>query len=268
MDALAGPPAAADLEVMTFNLRYAADVEPHSWAQRRPAMRALLLAEQPDLIGTQEGLPAQLLDIENDLGAGYDFIGQGREGGDLGEHMAIFFDKTRLAPRESGNFWLSETPGVPGSISWGAFRIRMVTWAIFTDLRTGRDFYAVNTHLDNVSEVARRNATRLITERLATFGPLPVVLTGDFNSPAPSGSVHHLLVEQAGLRDTWIAAPRRGPAYATIHNYQPLVPDGKRVDWILTTPDVTVLAALMNTYRHGTQFPSDHLPVQARLRLP
>jgi hypothetical protein len=31
---------------------------------------------------------------------------------------------------------------------------------------------------------------------------------------------------------------------------------------------VTVLAAAINVYRDGAQAPSDHLPVQARLRLP
>jgi endonuclease/exonuclease/phosphatase family metal-dependent hydrolase len=140
---------------------------------------------------------------------------------------------------------------------------------LFTDLRTGRSFYAVNTHLDNRSENARRHAARLIRERIAAFDPLPIVLTGDFNTPAqPASPVYHLLVDQAGFRDTWTTAPRRGPSYGTIHNYQPLVSDGERDDWILTTPGVTVLGALMNTYRGGAQYPSDHLPVQVRIRLP
>ena len=269
MDLLAGPAAPADLEVMSFNLRYAAAIPPNSWAQRRPVTRALLTAERPHLIGTQEGLADQLRDIESDLGPGYAYVGVGRDGGTGDEHMAIFYDRARLLPRDSGTFWLSETPEIPGSISWAAGNVRMVTWALFTDLRTGRPFYAVNTHLDNRSEDARRHAAQLLATRLAAFAPLPVVLTGDFNTPAHSGShVYHLLVDQRGLRDTWTTAPRRGPAYATIHNYQPPVPGGERDDWILTTPDVTALATLMNTHRHGTQFPSDHLPVQARLRLP
>ena len=269
MDKLAGPAAPGDLDVMTFNLRYASSSKPNSWAQRRPAMRALLTAERPALIGTQEGLIAQLRDIEKDLGARYDYIGMGRNGGTRGEHMAIFFDKDRLAPQRSGNFWLSGTPQVPGSISWGSAHVRMVTWVLFTDLETGRHFYAVNTHLDNVSENARRHAAQLIRDRLAGLDRLPILLTGDFNSPAkPSSRAYNLLVNQAGYRDSWIAALRHGPAYATIHNYQALVPDGERDDWILTTPGVTAVAALMNTYRRGTQYPSDHLPVQVRLRLP
>ncbi|GAA2631443.1 endonuclease [Paractinoplanes durhamensis] len=269
MESLAGPAARADLEVMTFNLRYAAAVAPHSWAQRRPVTRALLAAERPDLIGTQEGLPDQLRDIESDLGPDYDRIGLGRDGGDRGEHMAIFFDRTRLVAQKSGNFWLSDTPSVPGSISWGSRSIRMVTWVLFADRETGRHFYAVNTHLDNYSENARRHGAALLAQRIATFGSSPIVLTGDFNSPATSTSaVYHLLVDGAGLRDTWITAPSKGPAYATIHNFQTLVPNGVQADWILTSPGVTALAALMNTYRRGSQYPSDHLPVQVRLRLP
>jgi endonuclease/exonuclease/phosphatase family metal-dependent hydrolase len=269
LDALAGPATPGDLDVMTFNLRYGSRRTPHSWAQRRPAMRTVLAAERPDLIGTQEGLATQLRDIENDLGDRYDYIGAGRNGGTRGEHMAIFFDKTRLTPLTSGNFWLSGTPEVPGSNTWGGASIRMVTWVLFADLATGRHFYAVNTHLDNRNENARRRAARLILNRMAAFDPLPILLTGDFNTPAqPTSRVYDMLVAQAGYRDSWTAAPRHGPSYATIHNYQPLVPDGLRVDWILTTPDVTAVAALMNTYRRGNQYPSDHMPVQVRLRLP
>ncbi|WP_433367497.1 endonuclease/exonuclease/phosphatase family protein [Actinoplanes sp. CA-142083] len=269
IDTLAGTADRTDLDVMTFNLRYAGSVPPNSWAQRRPVMRTLLTAEHPDLIGTQEGLAGQLRDVRSDLGEGYDYIGEGREGGDLGEHMAIFFDKARLLPQKSGNYWLSPTPQVPGSIGWGSAHRRMVTWVLFADLETGRHFYAVNTHLDNVSEYARRQGATLIGDRLAELDPLPIVMTGDFNSAAePESEVYRLMVERAALRDTWTETLRRGPAWATIHNYQALVRDGERDDWILASPGVTALATLANTYRDGSQYPSDHLPVQARLRLP
>ncbi|MFF5083674.1 endonuclease/exonuclease/phosphatase family protein [Actinoplanes sp. NPDC000266] len=266
MDRLAGPAAPADLHVMTFNLRFADD----SWVRRRPVMRALLTTEKPDVIGTQEGLAAQLGDIRDDLGGGYDYIGQGRQGGAAGEFMAIFFRKDRLTPQAYGHFWLSDTPQVPGSETWGGFAIRMVTWARFLDRATGKSFYAVNTHLDNLSEYARDRGADLIRTRLAAMDPpRPIILTGDFNTPARSSSpVYDLLVTRAGYRDAWAEAGRRGPAYGTFHGYRPLVPDGPRIDWVLTTPGVTVSAALINRYRGGTQYPSDHLPVQVRLRLP
>ncbi|WP_436530845.1 endonuclease/exonuclease/phosphatase family protein [Actinoplanes sp. HUAS TT8] len=269
MEVLAGPARPSDLDVMTFNLRYAGSAGANTWAQRRPVMRTLLTLEQPDLIGTQEGLPDQVRDVAADLGEGYAHFGLGREGGDNGEHMAIFYNTARLRVLRSGDFWLSATPQVPGSISWGSAHVRMVTWALFTDRSSGHRFFAVNTHLDNVSENARRHAAELIMTTLAGFEKLPVVLTGDFNSPGDGTSqVHRLLTGRAGLRDTWTTAPIRGPAWATIHNYQALVPDGERDDWILTTPDVTASAILMNTYRDHGQYPSDHLPVQVRVRLP
>ncbi|BEL08457.1 endonuclease/exonuclease/phosphatase family protein [Actinoplanes sichuanensis] len=268
MDRLAGPGSPADLDVMSFNLRYASLDRPNSWAERRPVTRALLTAERPDLIGTQEGLAIQLRDIESDLGADYDRIGVGRDPGGLSEHMEIFYNRTRLHLLRYSHFWLSETPDVPGSTSWNSHRVRMVTWALFEDRQTGGRFYAVNTHLDNVSEPARRHSAELIMNRLAAFAPVPIVLTGDFNSPAgPDSEVYRLLTVSAALHDTW-DTPRRGPAWGTIHNYDPLIPDGERDDWILTTPDVSAQAALMNPYQVAGQFPSDHLPIQARLRLP
>jgi endonuclease/exonuclease/phosphatase family metal-dependent hydrolase len=263
------PVTEGDLHVMTFNLRYAGPKAP-TWPVRRPVTRALLTTERPDLIGTQEGLAGQLRDIETDLGAGYDFIGVGREGGNRGEHMAIFYRKQRLAPQAAGHFWLSDTPEVAGSNTWGARSIRMVTWVRFLDRTTGKRFYAVNTHLDSGVEYARRRAAELIRQRLAALRPaLPIILTGDFNTGARPGSyVHDLLVGPAGLRDTWTTAGVNMPAYGTFHDYGPLVPDGRRIDWVLTTPDVTALAARMNIFQLDGQYPSDHLPVQVWLRLP
>jgi hypothetical protein len=46
----------SELNVMSFNLRFASDTPPNSWPERRPVMRELLRRERPHLIGTQEGL--------------------------------------------------------------------------------------------------------------------------------------------------------------------------------------------------------------------
>ena len=65
----------------------------------------------------------------------------------------------------------------------------------------------------------------------------------------------------------WDAAERRSAQYATFHGYRPLVPDGDRIDWILTSPTVRTHYAAINPYSRDGQFPSDHHPVLARLRL-
>ncbi|MGV9940441.1 endonuclease/exonuclease/phosphatase family protein [Streptomyces sp. NPDC003401] len=255
--------AAPRLEVMTFNLRFPGTEGPHSWAARRPAMRALLRAAAPHVIGTQEGEPPQLRDIEADLGPHYDWIGTGRGGGDE-ESMAVFYDTRRLAPVEHAHFWLSDTPAVRGSNTWGGAHPRMVTWVRFRDLEApGRQFRLLNTHLDNAGEYARERAAAMIAERLAAFGPgLPLLVTGDFNAPARHGTVHDTLLA-AGLVDTWDTARRRGPEYGTFHAYRGPRPGGDRIDWILATPDVTVHRTWADTFSLDGRYPSDHLPVCA-----
>src|SRR5690606_42122146 len=57
------------------------------------------------------------------------------------------------------------------------------------------------------------------------------------------------------------------PAVGTFPDYGTPVPDGDRIDWILTTPGVEVRAAAINTWTRYGRYPSDHTPVQALLRL-
>ncbi|MGW7258373.1 endonuclease/exonuclease/phosphatase family protein [Streptomyces sp. NPDC054834] len=264
----AAGPADRRLGVMTFNLRFASTTEPNSWAVRRPVMRALLRHEAPDVLGTQEGLYQQLRDIHADLGPTYDWIGTGREGGSHDEAVAVFYNTRRLAPVEHDTFWLSDTPKVIGSNTWGAALPRIATWIRFRDLQDdGREFHLLNTHLDHRSQYARERAAALIAQRIAELGPsLPFLVTGDFNSAAHDNRAYDTLLD-AGLVDTWDTAAERSKLYATFHGYQPLVPDGDRIDWILATPGVTTHRATINTYARDGQFPSDHLPVQASVSL-
>lgn len=256
------------MSAMSFNLRFASTVEPNSWAVRRPVMRRLLRREAPTFMGTQEGLYQQLLDIHADLGPDYGWIGTGREGGSHDESTAIFYNARRLAPLEHDTYWLSDTPRVIGSNTWGARLPRIATWVRFRD-RTAdeREFYVLNTHFDHVSQYARERAALLVAQTLAGFDrSLPVVVTGDFNAAAHDNRAYDTLID-SGLVDTWDAAAERSKLYATFHGYRPLTPEGDRIDWILATPRVTVHRAEINTFALDGQYPSDHLPVQASLTL-
>lgn len=268
LPASAAKPYPRRLDVMTFNLRFASTSEPNSWAARRPVMRHLLRQEAPALMGTQEGLYQQLLDIHSDLGPQYDWIGTGREGGSHDESTAVFYDTRRLAPVEHDTHWLSDTPAVIGSNTWGAALPRIVTWVRFRDRTAGgREFYLLNTHFDHVGQYARERSAQFLGEKIAGFDQaLPVVVTGDFNATAHGNRAYDILLA-AGLVDTWDAAAERSKLYATFHDYQPLTPDGDRIDWILATPGTTVHRAAVNTFSMNGQFPSDHLPVQATLTL-
>ncbi|MGW7404947.1 endonuclease/exonuclease/phosphatase family protein [Streptomyces sp. NPDC054833] len=256
------------LGIMSFNLRFASTAEPNSWTVRRPVMRELLRRERPHVIGTQEGLYQQLRDIDSDLGPHYDWIGTGREGGSRDESAAIFYDTRRLSPAEHYTFWLSDTPEVIRSNTWGAAFPRVVTWIRFRDLRDGgREFYVLNTHFDHASQYAREHSAALMAQRIAELDRrLPIVVTGDFNVAALKNPVYDTMLG-AGLLDSWDTAAERSALYGTFHGYKPLTPDGDRIDWILATAGVTVQRASINTFSRSGQFPSDHLPVQAWLTL-
>jgi endonuclease/exonuclease/phosphatase family metal-dependent hydrolase len=268
LPASAAKPSNRRLDVMTFNLRFAGTSEPNSWTARRPVMRRLLRREAPTLMGTQEGLYQQLRDIHADLGPHYDWIGTGREGGSHDESTAVFYDTRRLAPVEHDTYWLSDTPRVIGSNTWGGALPRIVTWVRFRDRAAGgREFHVLNTHFDHVGQYARERSAEFLGQKIAGFDPSsPVVVTGDFNAAAHDNQAYDTLLA-TGLVDTWDAAAERGKQYATFHGYKPLTPDGDRIDWILTSSGVTVHRASINTFAMNGQFPSDHLPVQATVTL-
>src|SRR5688572_446870 len=253
--------------VMTFNLRFASDRQPNSWGERRPVMKELIQKVDPDVFGTQEGLYRQVKDLETDLPA-YNWIGLGREGGSRGEFMAIFYRKDRFEPVEFDHFWLSDTPDVIGSTTWGNKNRRMVTWVRFEDRTSKQQFYFFNTHFDHETPPAREKSAELIVKRIDELKTkLPVILVGDFNAPAQKSKPYETLTA-AGLTDAYLAAKeKRGDDVGTFHNYRPATPGGPRIDWILTRGDVTVNAAETVTFSKDDQFPSDHFPVAAWLEL-
>lgn len=260
---------AGELVIATYNLRFASSEAPNAWPERRPVMKALLDRYQPDLIGTQEGVYPQLKDIAADQPA-YDWIGVGRDGGSRGEFMAIFYRRDRLEPLEYDHFWLSDTPQVIGSSSWGNNVRRMVTWARFRDRVTGHEFYFWNTHLDHEVQVAREKAAELIRQRIGTLPrDLPLFLVGDFNAVASANRAYEILARESGLTDTWFAArERRNEDANSFTGFDPLQRDSKRIDWILARGAMDVRATEAVTFRQGGQWPSDHLPIVAWITLP
>ncbi|GLZ06825.1 endonuclease [Actinomadura sp. NBRC 104412] len=255
------------LRVMTYNVREDMDPPPRDWRSRRPLMARLLDRQDPDLLGLQEAIWPQVRDLLADM-PGYGWIGMGREGGSRDEFMAILYRRDRFEVLEFDHFWLSATPSVMGSKTWGNKYVRMVTWVRFRDRRNGVVFYHVNSHFDNRSQLAWWKGAELLLRRVRAFPPgIPVVFTGDFNVPAGRHPGYDLLTGPDAFDDTWRAARSRGPVYNTYNHWRPPVPGGNRVDWILTRGDVGTRWTGIDTYHEGDRFPSDHYPVLADLTL-
>lgn len=260
------PFESAPLRAMTFNLLVNHPSSTLPWPGRRSAVAGCIREAAPDIIGTQEGLFTQVQDVASAC-AEYDWLGIGRDGGSRGEYMAIFYRRARLELLEYNHFWLSDTPEVMGSTTWGNRNIRMVTWGKFRDRHSNREFYFWNTHLDHEIQEAREKGAALVAQRVSELRTnLPVILVGDFNAIARENRAHEILTTDGRFTDTWFTAARRlGPDYATFHGFRPPVLNGGHIDWILTQGPIRALETAVITFREKDQYPSDHFPVLANL---
>lgn len=262
-----------DVRVMTFNLRYitSEDRGPREWTARRDAAAAAIRDDQPDFVGVQEAFRAMLDDLHERL-PGFSEIGVGREDGKTkGEYAAILYRNDRWEALESGTFWLSDTPDIPGSATWGNKVTRICTWARFRHLETKREIALFNAHYDHQSQPARERASEMILKRIQSLsGGPPVVMTGDLNATPDNPAIISLTTGIPPLTDAWASLnPGASPATSgTFHDFT-AKPDGPRIDYILTTSGIAVReSAILRPTGTDGHPPSDHFPVRATLAIP
>jgi len=266
------PPEPQPFKVMSLNLRTGfADDGADAWTPRKAIVTHLLQQEVPDLLGVQEGLIFQLKVVGEAL-PDHDWVGTDRTGTGFDEYSAVFYDRLRFEQVASGTFWLSDTPDVVGSkFSEKQLFPRIVTWAHLRERATGRELVHLNTHVDTTDEdhVPERSCA-LIAKKIAEIaGDVPAVLTGDFNTYT-GDPAYQVLVGQAtwegttgALQDPWTELGL--PVEGSFHGFDGVADDPRRIDWILHTPGLTALEAVVSAYQEGGHYPSDHFPVWARL---
>ena len=131
---------------------------------------------------------------------------------------------------------------------------------------SGRGFVVFSAHCDNEGEVARRESARLILRQAeAIAGPLPVICLGDLNSTPESDAARTLAARLRDARESSLAPPY-GPV-GTFNGFRLDAPLADRIDYIFVREHFEVLKYAALTDSLGARFPSDHLPVVARLRL-
>lgn len=256
------------LEVMTFNIRTSAGRDgANAWPYRKELVAETIERVRPHVLGLQEALTEQIEFLEAALPE-YRWLGVDRRlngGRGLSEFTPIFYRFGELSPIEAGTFWLSDTPEVPTRGRRGS---RIVTWARFYHLETGREFFVFNTHFTLRRGERQLRSMELINARIAQLPPgSAVVVMGDFNSVAGESETWQLAMSH-GLTDTWMAAEnRRGPPL-TSNGFGP-PPEGweGRIDWILVGGPILVPEVETVIHSSDGRYPSDHYPVAARLRV-
>lgn len=252
------------INIMTYNVRMNTEADGvNAWPLRKDRVIGLLTFYKPDLFGIQEGLPEQVADIAAGL-SDFENVGVGRDDGkSAGEHMSIFYRKSRFQQLDWGTFWLNEATDRPG-LGWDAACNRTCTWIKLKDIESKKVFYGFNTHFDHRGTVARVEAAKLILKFMKEINRenLPFVLTGDFNSVKESEPIQILLKELKYSRSICLTKPY-GPEYSS-GGFE-VKPPTRIFDYIFVNDKVSVLRHGILTDSNGEYYPSDHLPVLAEI---
>ncbi|MFC4673733.1 endonuclease/exonuclease/phosphatase family protein [Dysgonomonas termitidis] len=252
-----------ELIIATFNLRMDTPNDGvNAWPNRKEMVKGLIMFHDFDIFGTQEGFKHMLDDIaELD---GYVYIGAGRDDGkDGGEHSAIFYKRDRFELLDNGNFWLSETPDVPGK-GWDATCCnRICSWGKFRDKNNEKEFYFFNVHYDHQGKIARQESSKLLLARIRQIAgnKSSIFVTGDFNA-VPTDAPVLILSNDKLLKDSYTISEY--PCYGTVgtsNGFKIDIEAKNRIDYIWVTPDIKVKRyGVLNDMQNG-RFPSDHFPV-------
>lgn len=260
----------ANVRWCTFNIRLnnAGDAKAgFGWDVRKPRVVQYILDNDLDVIGMQEVLHTQLTYLQENL-EGYDYIGVGRSDGKTkGEYTCIFYKKDKYEMLDQGNFWLSETPDVPGSKGWDAAIERVATWGKFRDKKTGKIFMAVNTHFDHVGVEARKQSALLIIDKIREIvGKRPAVVTGDFNITDDNEAYKTMTTNKFVLNDAFKISPSHGGVKYSFNGFGKIAVEKRdKIDFIFVTPNVDVIRTgiPMDVDTHSL---SDHNPHWADLQ--
>ncbi len=244
---------------MTFNIR-CSDVNGVTWEERRKIVSRQISDFLPDSIGLQEAHTGWMDYLVEKLSDKYDYIGVGREDGKReGEFCAIFYLKEKYEIKESGNFWLSETPDVP-SKGWDSACTRICTWAKFADKQTGKEYVHINTHFDHRGRQAQGKSVDMIHEIMKRFESLPVAFTADLN--ILEGSDIYMKMVSSHLKDAKHSAADT-MSCSTFHAGFPGKFKDYVIDYVLVNRHVTAKVYKVLTQGIDGQLVSDHYPVYA-----
>ena len=245
----------------TFNIRYANPNDTGNlWEDRLPQVAALIQFHQIALVGVQEALNNQLLDLSRELG--YSYIGVGRDDGtEKGEYAAILYNPKKIEILDQGTFWLSPTPEKP-SKGWDASLNRICTWGKFKD-ESGKSFYVFNIHYDHIGQQARVESSKLVMGQVSKINKenAPALLMGDFNV-TPENAAYSTIISNPDWQDARLISeiPSYGPAGSFTGFDWEKIPDGI-IDHVFVKGDIEVIRHGILTDNYGKKYPSDHFPV-------
>ena len=266
--------------ILSCNIRVALSTDDEAgvgWESRKELCIEIIRAQNPDLICFQEVLEVQNEDLKK---AFPNFFSFGFEGPEMDAHKEgyhgiaknpIFFSTEKYELVSAGTYWLSETPHIGGSKSWGTARARHVNWVRLKEKGSSNEFRVVNLHLDHVSQQAREKQTNMMLEEAAQYPEdFKQILAGDFNASAENNVIN--LIKDNGWTDTYTTIHGDAEPGATVHVFlgenDPKKDKRKKIDFIFTRGGEikSGSATIIKDHKNGV-YPSDHYFLSAKVKM-
>ena len=249
------------INVMTFNIRCDVPIDGKNvFSKRRRLIKKMIKREAPDVIGFQEVQP-HIFGWLTKTFPEYAFLGVGRNADFSGEAVPVAYRKDKFTALSFRQFWLSDTPEVPGSryTKDQSACPRVCVIATLAVTENGKTFCFANTHLDHKGECAKEDGAKLIASELSKCS-LPFILTGDFNAK-PDEQPIRVILENKSIKD---ATASLGQSFATYHEYGK-INNNFKIDYIFTNDNAKVSELKVHTDEKRGVFLSDHYPVSVNI---
>jgi endonuclease/exonuclease/phosphatase family metal-dependent hydrolase len=261
------------MKILSCNIRFSTMQNDHgvrAWKSRcQPCLKAIL-RENADIIALQECCNDQFHDLQAALQQDYDSFWMNSFTDERYPENAIFFRRS-FGISSRGGWFLSETPQLPGSKSWGSECVRFVNYVVLHS-QEGKRFRIINTHFDHASQIAREKQAALVCEEADAWNAIPQILTGDLNCDAQNEAIRILF--NNSWRDTWIECHPGENAPLSFHAFEgenfkgdPGLCGNGKMDYVLVRGPIRTKNAEILRPQPGEIYPSDHFFVSADIDL-
>ena len=244
-----------EFRLMTLNLRLSiVDDGPNAWAERWPHVKALINDLRPNVLGVQECMPNQLVNIMGEVPGYFTYAGpETMMANGWSMRNPFFVCQPCHLPRSESALALNAT-GVIGQVSWDGREPRLAHILRF------EGWTLVNTHFEAWEcPQTRLESARLLADYLKNE-PAAVIM-GDLNCTPDSAPIQ--VLREAG----YVLAKDSLPPGTPRHTFHDFTGQGlAELDYVLLR-NVPLAAVQIPRPRTAAPYLSDHDPVVADIRI-
>ena len=159
-----------EITCASCNLRYDELKIDFTWRERKHVLAAFLLERRPDVLATQEGWQPQLYRFAELIQSDYVIADSHRDYRDK-KNVSRFIRRKDWNIQHSADRWLSLTPTIMSSTSFGSQWPKLTCFAQIKHTNANTPIIVSSFHLDNVNAAARPQQAKVLLQQLERVYP-------------------------------------------------------------------------------------------------